>query len=164
RIYQLTWQEKTCVVYKKKTIKPIGKYNYRGEGWGLADDGKVLYMSDGTSSIRVLDPNFKIKKRLRVKDGRRSVDKLNELEFFDGFLYANVWYEDVIAKIDPKTGKVVAWLDCSRVYPTRRNREHVLNGIAHDAKSGKIYITGKNWPRLYEIKIEDDADADKGEK
>ncbi|MEM7474474.1 MAG: glutaminyl-peptide cyclotransferase [Planctomycetota bacterium] len=160
RIYQLTWKENTCVVYEKETLKALGVYKYSGQGWGLANDGKLLYMSDGTNTLRVVDPrNFKVLKRLRVKDGRRSIDNLNELEFIDGFLYANIWYEDYIAKIDPKTGKIVAWVDCTGVYPanTRPDREHVLNGIAWDKDSGRIFVTGKNWPRLYEIEILDPA-------
>jgi glutaminyl-peptide cyclotransferase len=158
RIYQLTWKERVCIVYDKTTFKALGVYRYPDQGWGLADDETHLYMSDGSSTIRVLDPaNFQLVRKLRVRDGRRNIDNLNELEFVDGHLWANVWYEDQIAKIDPETGNVVAWIDCSRVYPahTRPDREHVLNGIAYDRQSGRIFITGKNWPRLYEIEILD---------
>jgi len=115
-------------------------------------------MSDGTGSLRVVDPEtFKVVRKIRVKEGRKSIDNLNELEFVDGHLYANIWYKDYIAKIDPKSGTIVAWIDCSNVYPakTRPNVEHVLNGIAHDAESGRLFITGKRWPRLYEIEILD---------
>lgn len=158
RIYQLTWKQRTCVVYDKSTLKPLGVLNYRGEGWGITDDEKQIFMSDGTNTIRVLDPNtFKLTHKFRVKDGRRNIKNLNELEYIDGFLLANVWYEDRIAKIDPKTGAVVAWIDCSGVFPaaTRPSREHVLNGIAYDKQSGRIFITGKNWPNLFEIEILD---------
>lgn len=156
RIYQLTWKERICIVYEKDTFKALGTLPYTREGWGLADDEKQLYLSDGTSSIRVLDPKtFKVERRIRVRSGRANVANLNELEFVKGKLLANVWYEDRIAEIDPKTGKVTAWIDCSDVYPAaeRPDREHVLNGIAFDEKSGRLFITGKNWPNLYEIEI-----------
>ena len=158
KIYQLTWKERKCAVYEKESLKYIRYFDYSGQGWGLANDGKHLYMSDGTSSIRVVDPDtFKVIRKIRVKEGRKSIDNLNELEFFDGHLYANIWYKDYIAKIDPESGAIVAWIDCSNVYPakTRPNVEHVLNGIAHDAESGRLFITGKRWPRLYEIEILD---------
>ncbi len=156
RIYQLTWKERVCIVYDKETLKPLGVFNYPDQGWGLAADDQFLYMSDGSNRIRVLDPaTFKLVKKIRIRDGRRNITNLNELEFVDGHLLANVWYEDQIAKIDPKSGRVVAWIDCSQVYPaaTRPDREHVLNGIAHDPQSGRIFITGKNWPKMYEIEI-----------
>ncbi|MCR9293100.1 MAG: glutaminyl-peptide cyclotransferase [bacterium] len=156
RIFQLTWKERVCIVYDKNTLKPLGVYNYPDQGWGLANDDRHLYMSDGSNRIRVLDPsNFKLVRKIRVRDGRRNIDNLNELEFVDGHLWANIWYEDRIAKIDPASGDVVAWIDCSQVYPahTRPDREHVLNGIAYDATTGRIFITGKNWPKLYEIEI-----------
>lgn len=156
RIYQLTWKERICVVYDKATMKAIGSLQYSGEGWGLTTDGEVLYMSDGTSTIRVLDPQtLRVQRRIRVKDGRRGVGDLNELEFVDGKILANVWYLDKIAEIDPTSGRVTAWIDCSNVYPagSRPNREHVLNGIAYDKASGRMFITGKNWPKLYEIEV-----------
>lgn len=155
-IYQLTWKEGYCIVYDKETLRPLGSHRYAGEGWGLADDGQKLYMSDGSSVIRIVDPQtFKTTGRLRVRQGRRSVDKLNELEFVNGELWANIWYSDHIARIDPSTGDVVGWIDCSEVYPARSrpDREHVLNGIAYDAATGRLFITGKNWPQLYEIQI-----------
>lgn len=158
RIYQLTWKERVCIVYDKATLKPLGVFNYSDQGWGLAADDRFLYMSDGSNRIRVLDPTtFKPVRKLRVRDGRRNINNLNELEFVDGHLLANVWYEDQIAKIDPQSGRVVAWIDCSHVYPaaTRPDREHVLNGIAHDPDSGRTFITGKNWPKMYEIEILD---------
>ncbi len=161
RIYQLTWKERTCIVYNKDSLQPLGVLNYSNQGWGLADDGKELYLSDGTSTIRVLDPNFKLLRRIRVKDGRRGVSKINELEYVNGFLLANVWYEDRIAKIDPQSGQIVAWIDCSGIYPasSRPSREHVLNGIAYDEATEKLYVTGKNWPRLYQIEILDEDEV-----
>ncbi|MFK7737643.1 MAG: glutaminyl-peptide cyclotransferase [Pirellulaceae bacterium] len=160
RIYQLTWKSRKCIVYDKGKMTALGVLNYAREGWGLANNGKEIFLSDGTSTIRVLAPDtFKVKRRILVKDGRRSIGDLNELEFVDGHILANVWYEDRIAKIDPMTGKVVAWINCSGVYParTRPSREHVLNGIAYDEAEKKLYVTGKNWPRMYEIEIVDEA-------
>lgn len=156
RIYQLTWKERVCIVYDKKTMQPLGVLNYQDEGWGLTNDEQNLYLSDGTSTLRVMDPsNLRVIRTLKVRDGRRYVDLLNELEFVEGYILANIWYEDRIAKIDPQTGQVVAWIDCSSVYPPspRRDREHVLNGIAYDSQSQRLFITGKNWPNLYEIQI-----------
>lgn len=155
-IYQLTWKERVCIVYEKATLRAIGTLRYTGEGWGLTHDGESMYLSDGTSTIRVLDPKtFRVQRRIRVKEGRRNIDKLNELEFVDGHILANIWYSDRIAKIDPQTGAVVAWIDCRGVYPatSRPSREHVLNGIALDEESGRLFITGKNWPNLFEIEI-----------
>ena len=156
RIYQLTWKERVCIVYDKNTRKPIGSLPYSGEGWGLTDDEEFIYMSDGTNTIRVLDPQtFRVIRRIRVKNGRRNLKDLNELEFVDGKIWANVWYLDKIAEINPANGKVEAWIDCSQIYPasSRRDREHVLNGIAYDAKTKRLFVTGKNWPQLYEIEV-----------
>ena len=158
RIYQLTWQSRVCIVYEKESFQALGTLPYTDEGWGITDDEKHIYLSDGTNTIRVLDPQtFKVQRRIRVKHGRRNIDKLNELEFVNGKILANIWYEDKIAEIDPATGAVTAWIDCSGVYPaaTRPDREHVLNGIAYDKDSGRLFITGKNWPKLYEIEIVD---------
>ena len=157
RIYQLTWKERVCVVYDKRTFKPLGSLRYAGEGWGLADDEKHIFLSDGTSTIRVLDPQtFKVIRRLRVKHGRKLIDNLNELEYVEGEIYANIWYSDQIARIDPKTGAVTGWIDCSNIYPAsqRPDREHVLNGIAYEAESKRLFVTGKHWPSLFEIRVE----------
>lgn len=157
RIYQLTWREGVCFVYDKQTLAPQGTFRYGQQGWGLTTDGQQLYLSDGSSTIYVLDPaSFRQVRRIRVRQGRRPLEQLNELEFVKGELYANVWYSDHIARIDPRTGDVLGWIDCSLVYPanTRPDREHVLNGIAYDAAADKLYITGKNWPQLYHIEVE----------
>ncbi len=164
-IYQLTWREKICFVYNAATLKQIATFRFTGkgwdaqqEGWGLANDGKYLYMSDGTSNIRVIDPeNFNVVRQIRVHAGPRKVDKLNELEFVKGELLANVWYSDHIARISPKSGEVLGWLDASQLFPAaqRPSREHVLNGIAFDQVTGKLYLTGKNWPQLFEVQLPD---------
>ncbi len=158
RIYQLTWRENTCLVYDQATLKPTGSFRYSGEGWGLTNDGKYLYLSDGTSNIRVIDPDkFNVVRPIRVHTGPRKVDKLNELEFVNGELLANIWYSDHIARISPKTGEILGWLDASELYPAaqRPSREHVLNGIAFDKATGKLYLTGKNWPKLFEVQLPD---------
>jgi glutaminyl-peptide cyclotransferase len=155
RVYQLTWKERTCIVYDKATLKPLGQLPYVGQGWGLTDDGQQLYLSDGSSVIQVLDPeNMKLKRKINVSYGRRRQANLNELEFIKGELWACIWYEDRIARIDPETGNIKGWLDCSRLYPaSQRPREHVLNGIAYDASTDRLFVTGKNWPKLFEIAL-----------
>jgi len=156
KIYQLTWRENVCIVYDQATLKATGTFRYTGEGWGLANDGKYLYLSDGTPTIRVIDPvKFNVVRQIRVHAGPRKVEKLNELEFVNGELLANVWYSDHIVRISPKTGEVLGWLDASQLYPAaqRPSREHVLNGIAFDQVTSKLYLTGKNWPQLFEVQL-----------
>ncbi len=156
KIYQLTWKEQLCIVYDAATLRQLDTLRYTGEGWGLANDGKHLYLSDGTSTIRVLEPDsFKVVRRLRVHSGPRKIDKLNELEFVDGELLANVWYSDHIARISPTSGELLGWLDASQLYPAaqRPSREHVLNGIAYDADTKRLFLTGKNWPQLFEVEV-----------
>lgn len=161
QIYQLTWKGKSCVVYNKADLTYVKTLPYRwaraSEGWGIANDGKQLFISDGTNNIYVVDPvTLKETRRFRLKDGRRRLENINELEFVRGELLANIWYSDLIARIDPVKGELIGWIDCSNVYPANRrpDREHVLNGIAYDDKSDRLFVTGKNWPKLYEIKIE----------
>ena len=113
-------------------------------------------MSDGSATLRFLDPkSFDVKRRLTVKSRSGQVDKLNELEFVNGEIYANVWYSDTIVRINPKTGEALGWIDLSTLWPQRQRptREHVLNGIAYDADQKKLYVTGKNWPQLYQIEV-----------
>lgn len=156
RIYQLTWRENLCFVYERETLKQVGTFKFADEGWGLATDGKELFLSDGTSTIRVVDPkSFKVLRKIRVHIGARKVDDLNELEYVNGELLANVWKSDLIARISPKTGEILGWLDASELYPAGRrpSTEHVLNGIAYDATSKRLFVTGKNWPQLFEVAI-----------
>ncbi|MFO0939402.1 MAG: glutaminyl-peptide cyclotransferase [Pirellulales bacterium] len=160
KVYQLTWKERMCVVYERKNLKYIGQMNYAGEGWGLTNDGKHLYMSNGTSMIQVLDPNtFKQVRKFRVTYGRKQEDKLNELEFVGDELWACIWYEDRIARIDPQTGKIKGYLDCSSLFPKnqRPDKEYVLNGIAFDAEAKRLFITGKLWSNIFEIAVPDDV-------
>lgn len=155
RIYQLTWENHIGFVYDLKTLRQLKTFRYSGEGWGLTNDGKYLIMSDGTAMLRFLDPeSFEVVKRLRVRETRGQVAKLNELEYVKGEILANIWYEDRIARISPETGMVVGWIDLSSLYPARqRSKEEVLNGIAYDEASGRLFVTGKNWPKLYEIEL-----------
>lgn len=155
RIYQLTWKERICLVYDKQTLRLLAQHRYSGQGWGLTNDGKNLYLSDGSSVIQVLDPEtFKVQRKIHVAYGRKRQDSLNELEFIQGEIWACIWYEDRIARIDPATGKIKGWLDCSHLYPaSHRDREHVLNGIAYDSQSRRLYVTGKYWPKLFELEL-----------
>jgi glutamine cyclotransferase len=155
KLYQLTWKSGVCLVYHKETLRRIDTLRYRGEGWGLTQDGRHLILSDGTSVLRFVDPKtFRVVRRLRVTERGRPVDQLNELEYVDGTIYANRWYRDYLLCISPKTGEVTSWIDCTDLWPmSQRPREHVLNGIAYDAETGHLLVTGKNWPKLFEIEI-----------
>lgn len=155
RLYQLTWRSGRAFVYDVDSFERLGSFQYGGEGWGLADDGERLIMSDGSERIRFLDPEtFEVVRTIRVRAQGRPVVRLNELEFVDGEIWANIWYDDRIARISPSSGDVVGWIEAGEVYPrSRRGREQVLNGIAWDEDGGRLLITGKNWPRIYEIEL-----------
>lgn len=156
RIYQLTWRNRICLVYDRETFREVKRFRYEGEGWGLTHDGTHLIMSDGTSALRFIDPeNFQVVRRVWVRSAGRSVTRLNELEFVEGEIFANVWHQDYIVRINPASGEVVGWINLTDLYPRRqrRHREHVLNGIAYDADAERLFVTGKNWPKLYEIEI-----------
>jgi len=154
RIIQLTWKSQVGIVYDKETFKEVGRFRYTGEGWGITYDGTHLIMSDGSASLRFLDPrDFKEVRRVLVQYQGRRFDKLNELEYVRGEILANVWYKDYIARISPETGRVVGWIDLRRLYPNRRDPEAVMNGIAYDAENDRLFLTGKNWPRLFEIRV-----------
>lgn len=159
-IIQLTWKKGYFITWDAQTMKRTGTVSLRQidsrlrEGWGITHDGRHLIISDGSSTLRFVDPNsMKLVNKIRVKDGRRYVSKLNELEFVNGEIFANVWYRDQIARIDPKTGLVNSWLELQQLRPPalRRNREAVLNGIAWDARNQRLFVTGKYWPSLFEI-------------
>ncbi|MBN1865737.1 glutaminyl-peptide cyclotransferase [Candidatus Sumerlaeota bacterium] len=157
RLVQLTWQSGVGFVYDRDTFVPKGDFSYSGEGWGLTHDGKRLIMSDGTSTLRFLDPEtFAVVGSIRVQDGRRPVPRLNELEYLRGEIWANVWQTDRIARIDPETGRVLGWIDLAGLLDRRNPAAagaEVLNGIAYDADRGRIFVTGKRWPLLFEIEI-----------
>lgn len=156
RLYQLTWQQGTAFVYDRATLKPTGTLSYKGEGWGLTTDGQSLILSDGTSVLQFLDPTtFEVKRKLPVTDGGDPVHLLNELEWVRGEIWANVWHKDQIARINPETGRVIGWADLTHLAPAIRaqNPEAVLNGIAFDEQTGRVFVTGKLWPVLYEIRL-----------
>lgn len=154
RIFQLTWQQGVAMVYDQATFAELRRFRYEGEGWGLTHDGTHLIMSDGSATLQFLDPTtFQVVRRLLVTSGGRRVGQLNELEFVRGEIFANVWYKDYLARISPATGEVTGWVDLRRLWPKRRDPEAVLNGIAYDPENDRLFVTGKNWPRLYEIRI-----------
>jgi glutamine cyclotransferase len=154
-IVQLTWQSEIGFVYDKASFKPIKSFKYVGEGWGLTHDGTRLIMSDGLAALRFLDPvSFKETGRMNVRDNGVAISKLNELEFVKGEILANVWQTSRVARISPKTGDVVGWIDLSGLLDAREALgTDVLNGIAYDAKGDRLFVTGKWWPKLFEIKI-----------
>ncbi|HET8772273.1 MAG TPA: glutaminyl-peptide cyclotransferase [Thermoanaerobaculia bacterium] len=156
RIYQLNWQGGRGFVYDLRTLEKTGELSYEGEGWGLTHDGESLFLSDGTSTIRVVDPaTFTVKRTIAVTSGGKPVDRLNELEFVKGEILANVWQTDRIARIDPKDGRVTGWIDLSGLSSTgdSNNPDAVLNGIAYDPAGDRLFVTGKLWPKLFEIKV-----------
>ena len=156
KIYQLTWQNRLGIVYDQQTLNPLSTFRYTGEGWGLTHDGKRLILSDGTSTLRLIDPKtFEVVKRLKVRAANGLVDNLNELEFRKGEILANIWYSDRIARISPETGEVLGWIDLTSLYPVRQrsSKEDVLNGIAYDEANDRLLVTGKNWPKVYEIEV-----------
>jgi glutaminyl-peptide cyclotransferase len=158
RIFQLTWKENVCFVYDRAMLKHIETFKFADEGWGLTTDGKELFLSDGTPTIKVFEPKkFKLIRKIRVRNGARKIDALNELEYVNGELLANIWKSDLIARISPKTGDILGWLDAGHLYPSaqRASSENVLNGIAYDASSKRLFVTGKNWPHLFEVRIPD---------
>ena len=154
-IVQITWQSEIGFVYDKASFKQLKSFSYTGEGWGLTNDGTRLIMSDGSAYIRFLDPvTFKETGRVMVKDNGVAVSKLNELEFVKGEIVANVWMTKRLVRISPKTGEVLGWIDLSGLLdPKDAIGTDVLNGIAYDAKGDRLFVTGKWWPKLFEIKI-----------
>ena len=155
RLYQLTWKNRIIIVYDVGTFDVLETVPYSGEAWGLTQDGVHLILSDGTASIRFLDPEtLEVLKTVIVRDGDHTVDRLNELEYVRGEIWANVWYRDRIVRISPLDGRVLGWIDLTSLAGrSKRDREDVLNGIAFDAASGRLFVTGKNWPTLYEIEV-----------
>jgi len=154
KIFQLTWRSQVGFIYDQATFQLLGTFPYAGEGWGLTQDGTRLIISDGSATLYFLDPEtYRRVSQVQVRDGSRPVTRLNELEFIEGRVYANVWMTERIAIIDPATGLVEAWLDLHGLLrpEDRRGAEDVLNGIAFDAASGRIWVTGKLWPKLFEI-------------
>jgi glutamine cyclotransferase len=155
QIVELTWTTQIGFIYDQASFRMIRNFNYTGEGWGLANDGQQIYMSDGSADIRVLDSTtLQEKRRVTVHDGTDPVKMLNELEYIRGEIYANVWQTNRIARISPADGKVLGWIDMTGILPAE-NRLHadVLNGIAYDQSGDRIFVTGKLWPKLFEIQV-----------
>ena len=159
-VYEWTWKSHVCFVYDRFSLRLVKQFSYAGEGWGMTRDAKELITSDGTSTLRFRDPaTFKETRHLVVRDGKDDVDQLNELEWISkgngGEIWANVWHSDRIARISPKDGHVVAWIDLSGLLPEseRLNAESVLNGIAYDAAADRVFVTGKQWPFVFEIEV-----------
>lgn len=154
KLFELTWKHGTAFVYDKASFKQLATYKYEGEGWGLTTDGKRLIFSDGSNELRFIDPaTFKETGRIKVTDQGKPVDMLNELEYIKGEIWANVWQTDRIARIDPKTGHVNSWMDMHGLLSVMVTGVDVLNGIAYDAKTDRIFVTGKLWPTVFEIKV-----------
>jgi glutaminyl-peptide cyclotransferase len=156
KIYQLTWQHQVGFIYDAQKFEQVGKFNYSGEGWGLTTDGHSLILSDGSNRIRFIDPDsFQVTRTIAVLDGKVPVNELNELEYINGEIYANIWHDDRIATIDPQTGRVTGWIDLTGLLPPGdvQDEEAVLNGIAFDQGGNRLFVTGKLWPRLFEIKL-----------
>lgn len=157
RLIQLTWRSNVGYVYDKRDLRKIREFHYEGEGWGLTHDGRYLIMSGGSSTLRFLDPEtFEVARTLLVRDHGRPVSDLNELEYVKGEVYANVWQSDRIARISPKTGEVLGWIDLKGLLenaPPKPSQPNVLNGIAWDAARGRLFVTGKLWPWLFQIEV-----------
>jgi glutamine cyclotransferase len=155
RITQLTYKTEVGFVYDQSSFKRLRQFNYPGEGWGLTNDGQRIYMSDGSSQIRVWDPNtLKEMGRITVKDGAKEVEALNELEYIRGEIWANIWLTDKIVRFSPKDGRVTGWIDLAGLLtPAERAGADVLNGIAFDSIGDRVFLTGKLWPKVFEIKL-----------
>jgi glutamine cyclotransferase len=156
RVVQLTWQARTGFVYDKGTFELLQTFSYSTEGWGITPDSEKLIMSDGSSTLYFWDPEtLQEIGSIEVRDRGAPVKNLNELEYINGLVFANVWQTDRIAVIDINTGRVVAWLDLAGILSEkdRTGREDVLNGIAYDATNDRLFVTGKDWPKLFEIEL-----------
>ena len=155
QLYQLTWKEHTGFIYDK-AFALLGSFSYPTEGWGLTTDGNSLILSDGSATLYFLDPQtLQTTRTVQVSQSGQPVEQLNELEYIQGEVYANIWYQDVIVRIDPSSGQVLGQIDLSslREGENAPDPADVLNGIAYDAKESRLFVTGKNWPYVYEIAL-----------
>ena len=156
RIIQVTWQSRVGFVYDISSLEALGSFEIASEGWGLTSDGSSLILSAGTSTLRFIDPEtFQETQTVEVRDGDEAVTKINELEYIDGEIYANIWQTDMIARIDPLGGSVLGWLDLGglREHIDDESSIDVLNGIAYDDETGHLFVTGKLWPLMFEIEL-----------
>jgi glutamine cyclotransferase len=157
KLIQLTWQSHTGFIYDLQSFRLLRTFSYPTEGWGITCDGNNLIMSDGTAILRFLDPRkFTVVKQIEVKDRGRPVPYLNELEYIKGEIFANIWDTGYIARISPQTGRVLGWIDLRGLYRLVDNgkRVDVLNGIAYDTKNNRLFVTGKFWPKLFELRLD----------
>ncbi len=157
RLYQLTWKSQVGYVYDLTSFALVDSFAYHGQGWGLTTDGTDLIMSNGSATLRFLDPvTFAIRREVEVRDGQSPLVNLNELEYVDGEIFANVYQSSWIVRIDPDSGAVRQWLDFASLVPKdkRGSTEDVLNGMAYDPATGTLYVTGKRWPRMYSIRVD----------
>jgi glutamine cyclotransferase len=155
-IYEWTWKSHVCFVYNRATLQQVKQFTYAGEGWGMTRTAKEIISSDGSATLYFRDPEtFQETRHILVTDGNKVIDNLNELEFIKGEIYANIWHSDMIARISPADGHVVAWIDLTGLMPAsqRIDAESVLNGIAYDSQHDRIFVTGKQWPAIFEIKV-----------
>jgi len=156
KVFQLTWQNHKGFVYDLATFRLEKEFAYKGEGWGLTTDGHCLILSDGTDRIRFLDPvTFGVKQTIHVQFQGRPVDRLNELEYIKGEIFANIWGADYVVRIDPATGRVIGVIDFTGLLAAqdRSTNTDVLNGIAYDAAKDRLFVTGKRWPKLFEVRL-----------
>jgi glutaminyl-peptide cyclotransferase len=155
RLIELTWQSQVAFIYDRDTFNPTGTFHYEGEGWGLTHDGKNLIMSDGSAALRVLDPDtFAERRRINVTANGVPVRNLNELEWVQGEIFANVWQTNYIARVSPATGAVTGWIDLHGLLTAEEaRRADVLNGIAYDAAHDRLFVTGKLWPKIFELTL-----------
>lgn len=156
-LYIMTWQNRVVFIYDAETLEYKSTHRYSRQGWGITSDGKQLIASDGTANLYFMDGNLKLDRKMLVTLNDKPVMCLNELEYIDGRVWANVYTSDEIVIINPRTGKVEGVIDCSGLLPRKLHSDttDVLNGIAFNPADGKIYLTGKNWPKMYEVKLEE---------
>jgi glutamine cyclotransferase len=155
-IYEWTWKSQVCFVYRRSNLQLIKQFTYTGEGWGMTRTASELITSDGSATLRFRDPEtFQEIRHVVVKEGNISVDRLNELEFIKGEIYANIWHSNMIARISPQDGHVMAWIDLTGLLQADQmvDAESVLNGIAYDSQHDRLFVTGKQWPTIFEITI-----------
>jgi glutaminyl-peptide cyclotransferase len=156
-VIQLTWLSGRILRWTRRDFAPLGKLSLPGQGWGLTNDGQHWIVSDGSDTLRFLDPaSAREVRRVQVRDGGEGIRRLNELEYIRGEVWANIWYQDRLVRIDPSDGRVLGYVDLGRLWPAAQQRPHdaVLNGIAWDPATGRLFVTGKRWPRLYEIDLD----------
>jgi glutamine cyclotransferase len=156
KLLQLTWREETGFIYDREDFTLLGQFTYPTEGWGLTHDGERLIMTDGSHLLYFIDPaSFQVTGSIPVLDQGEPVERLNELEFINGRVFANSWLTDEIVRIDPETGEVLGWVELRGLLPEdlRNPDTDVLNGIAYDPEGNRLWVTGKNWPQLYEIRL-----------